>query len=78
MQDFGEQEVPPFVQRMIDEYAQLKERCEKLAAFMMDPSPIYEKLPDPDKNLLNAQHRAMCEYKVILTRRIERALGGKL
>lgn len=77
MQDFGEQEVAPHVQRMIDEYAELKTRWDKLAAFINNSNPIYEGLDKIDQALLQSQLQAMDTYKLVLTQRIERALGGK-
>lgn len=83
MQDFGEKlhseekETPPHVQRMLEEYDQLKERCDKLAAFINVQSPLFEKLEDLDKQLLRQQLDQMVAYKNTLTYRIERALGGK-
>lgn len=71
------QDLPPHVQRMLTEYTELKERCDKLAAFMMSPSPIFEKLEDLDKQLLRQQLDQMVAYKNTLSHRIERALGGK-
>lgn len=71
------QDIPPHVQRMVNEYRELHEKCEKLAAFIVDKGPIYEKLADEDKTLLDLQLQHMENYKNILTIRIERALGGK-
>ena len=66
-------EMPPHVQRMIEEGEQLADRVEKLGAFLV--GPIYKTLPDDDQVLMSAQVGAMTAYLQVLTLRISRATG---
>lgn len=59
----------PFVQRMIEEKAQLKERLTKLNIFLK--SNKFNELDDYQKSLLIRQREAMCVYFEALTARTE-------
>lgn len=61
--------VPPFVERLFTEKAELDERIEKLSAFLAKPE--FEKLSILDKHLLNQQFYVMIEYSKILSLRLE-------
>ncbi len=58
----------PFVERMIEEQAELKDRLVKLNAFLV--SKKYMELDDYNKSLLYRQREAMAIYFEALTARI--------
>lgn len=71
------QDIPPHVQRMINEYTELTDKIKKLTVFINLKNTIYMSLDEIDKNLLASQLVHMTNYSNVLTQRIERALGGK-
>lgn len=68
------QEIPPHVQRMASESAELVDRKQKLMYFVHEDNLLFSQLPDVDKTLLRAQLGAMTAYSDILQLRLERAL----
>jgi hypothetical protein len=60
----------PHQQRVVTEKQELDEKIDKLKAFIME-SPIYQKLPDDERQRLNHQYDVMVEYSRILRARIE-------
>ena len=63
--------VPPHQQRVLDEQAELRERLAKLDAFILD-NPLFQKLSDADRQLLEQQSKTMAVLTEILAARIER------
>lgn len=59
-----------FLDRMRKEFDELEDRHDKLDAFIK--SPNFNKIPDIEQEDLTMQRGAMCEYMVILARRIVR------
>ena len=59
-----------YQKRALEEQADIEGKIQRLNAFLM--SEAYDYLPLIDRSLLNKQYAAMCNYKDILTRRIER------
>lgn len=59
----------PHQQRVVDEANELKNKCEKLSAFI-EQSPVFAGLDTTQKGLLKAQAGAMCSYLQILNLRI--------
>lgn len=59
----------PFVERMIEEQAQLKERVVKLNTFLK--SNKFNELDDYQKSLLLRQREGMCVYFETLSARVE-------
>lgn len=57
-----------FVSRMLIEYEDLKDKLDKLGAFIN--SDRFKELDEENRSLLNAQYHTMYTYKVILSRRI--------
>ena len=55
--------------RMRAEYYELNERWNKLGAFFQ--TAVYGNLSDNQKSLLEAQHKAMTEYRKVLRERIK-------
>lgn len=65
--------MPPHEERVVAEKKELDEKAAKLKVFCFDrPSPIFDKLPQEDRDLLEDQYIAMLRYSGILARRIER------
>lgn len=63
----------PHEERVVDEKVQLDEKLAKLKAFCFERrSPIFDKLPPEDRDLLEDQYTVMLRYSEILARRIER------
>ena len=65
--------VPPYVQRLIREFEENSERCEKLGLFILENSKFHE-LDQVDKQDLEEQHVHMERYLQVLGRRISRYL----
>lgn len=61
----------PHQQRVVEEFAEVKERTSKLGSFILD-NPIYLGLPDEEKADMEVQYDAMCVYVDALERRISR------
>lgn len=61
--------VEPFVARMLMEHAELKEKINKLDAFI--DGDKYVELPDYKQDLLVAQYNAMLTYLGILEMRLK-------
>lgn len=59
----------PHQQRVVDERADLEERREKLRAFI-ESSPVFDTLPEAERERLFRQHSCMADLTVILTQRI--------
>jgi hypothetical protein len=57
-----------FQLRVVDEKRELDVKVQKLHMFMM--SYRFEKLPQPEKDRLERQHIAMCQYSGVLGERI--------
>jgi hypothetical protein len=64
-------ELPPHVQRVIGEKAQLDDRLAKLSAFIKAPG--FKDLSAKSQELLTAQAGAMAEYSELLAQRLEEA-----
>lgn len=62
-------EPPPHVARMIAEYLELDERRKKLGTFILE-NPIFDGLPDNEREAMADQHVAMEEYYSALMRRL--------
>ena len=62
--------LPPHVQRMYAESAELNDRLTKLNAFL--GSETFLALPEPDRHALEVQCKAMTAYSAALTTRINR------
>ena len=60
-----------YIERMIEEQLQLRERLRKLEAFI--DTPKFDGLDALDRNLLRSQSWATINYLEILAQRIERA-----
>lgn len=60
----------PFQQRVIQEADEVKDRLNKLGAFLN--TAAYAELDSEDQSLLWHQHKAMAEYHNILEQRIAR------
>ncbi len=58
-----------FVQRMVEEILQLKQKIEKLSKFLK--SQTFNELDDYQKSLLVRQYSAMCAYFEVLAARLE-------
>lgn len=58
-----------YITRMEEEYAQLTERVDKLAAFI-ESNPKFEELPPVEKTLLVAQLNSMSAYGAVLSLRL--------
>lgn len=69
----NENKQEPFVERMIEEQSELKERLVKLNAFFINKK--FAELDDYNKSLLFRQREAMAVYFETLTARI--ALNSK-
>lgn len=67
----SEPEVPPHIQRMIDEYKQLDDRTTKLYKFIAE-SPIYQSLARDEKEDMKEQLTSMYKYVNILASRLGR------
>lgn len=59
----------PFVQRMIEEQSDLKEKLVKLNAFLKSPKVL--ELDEYQKSLLIRQREAMCVYFETLSARLQ-------
>ena len=66
--------LPPHVQRMHGEHAELNDRFTKLCAFM--ETDTFAGLPEDDRHLLEAQATGMRVYLNALTSRIDRAMAA--
>lgn len=64
--------VQPHEQRVLDEYEQLRDRREKLAAFF--DSEVFARLDKAEQDRLDSQYHIMGAYKAVLIQRIE-AMG---
>ena len=64
-----------YVDRLAAEFEELKEKTEKLRAFIWD-GEIFETLPRPDQALMIEQHAVMRQYTEILITRLGRARSG--
>jgi len=62
-------ELPPHVQRVIGEKAQLDDRLSKLSAFLQ--TPAFKDLPAKSQKLMEAQAKTMAEYSEVLKQRLE-------
>lgn len=62
-------ELPPHVQRVIGEKAQLDDRLSKLSAFLQ--TPAFKDLPAKSQKLMEAQAKSMGEYSEVLKQRLE-------
>lgn len=63
----------PHQQRVVHEKAELDEKIDKLAGFIGTfdkPYSLFAGLPEPERQRLYAQHRAMVTYSTILGERI--------
>lgn len=65
-----QKELQPHEQRVVDERNELNEKITKLHDFFKNP--IFQKLPEEDKNLLNEQSEIMMNYSDVLLKRINR------
>jgi hypothetical protein len=66
-----ESTIPPHEQRVLDEKRELDEKLSKLGAFI-DASPVFNGLPDDEKEELVEQRSAMYQYSEVLGARIAR------
>lgn len=62
-------ELPPHVQRVIGEKAQLDDRLAKLQAFLQ--TPAFKELPAKSQKLMEAQAVSMREYSDVLAERLK-------
>ncbi|KWZ53301.1 hypothetical protein WK57_30400 [Burkholderia ubonensis] len=63
----------PHQQRVVDEKDALDDKIAKLAFFIgsfQKPNSVFAGLPEPERQRLYAQHRAMVTYSTILGERI--------
>lgn len=67
-------DVPPHVQRMIDEHNELNNRAEKLYKFI-NSNRIFETLSSEEQEDMRNQLESMTKYLESLERRLKRALG---
>lgn len=65
-----EKVLEPYQQRVVDENEELKEKIDKLQAFML--SPKWKELQAIDQYLLSSQLQVMQTYSQILFQRITR------
>lgn len=65
-----EKVLEPYQQRVVDENKELKEKIDKLQAFML--SPKWKELQDIDQYLMSSQLQVMQAYSQILFQRITR------
>ena len=63
--------IPPYVQRMIEEYKELNIKCSKLKTFI-DSSDIFKNLSAIEQTDMQDQYNSMHDYLVVLGRRINR------
>lgn len=70
-----EENIPGYVQRMIVEHKELKEKIQKLQAFINDDEKT-KALSETDYNLLNCQVSAMVTYVCVLTARLAREISN--
>ncbi len=66
-------EFPPHVLRMKDEFDQLHERCDKLAAFVA--GDMFNTLSHDDQGLMTSQLAAMHVYAYLLGQRLTKAIA---
>lgn len=67
------------LQRVVTEKAELDEKIDKLAAFIETfdkPFSVFAMLPEPERQRLYAQRRAMVTYSAILGERIAAFTGN--
>lgn len=64
-------EIPLYVQRMIEEYKELNTKCSKLEVFIND-SDIFVKLSEEEQNDMRDQYNSMIDYLKVLSRRLNR------
>lgn len=62
-------ELPPHVQRVIGEKAQLDDRLSKLSAFLQ--TAAFKELPAKSQQLMEAQAKTTAEYSAVLKQRLE-------
>lgn len=60
-----------FVKRMHDEWIELNERTNKLSDFISNKEK-FEKVDNDEQELLIAQYHAMCIYRTVLGKRINK------
>lgn len=63
--------IPPYIQRMIEEYKELNVKCFKLKTFI-DSSDIFKNLSTVEQTDMQDQYNSMHDYLVVLGRRINR------
>lgn len=63
--------IPPYIQRMIEEYKELNIKCFKLKTFI-DSSDIFKNLSTIEQTDMQDQYNSMRDYLVVLGRRINR------
>lgn len=61
-------ELPPHIQRVANEHAELKEKIDKLAGFLETETCL--KLPAPERDILAIQLSTMASYYGLLTVRL--------
>lgn len=65
-------ELPPHVQRMVDEFNELDERVVKLYQFIHH-NPLFEDLDLSEAHDMEDQLEYMTKYRTVLNRRLDRA-----
>lgn len=66
------QHMPPHQMRVIEELEQLRDRLEKLNAFINGNSPVFANLDEGEKMRLHEQATHMADYADVLERRVVR------
>ena len=61
-------ELLPHQQRLVEERDELRDRIDKLSAFMA--SPMWSRLPDAERQLMVRQLRTMVSYSLALRDRL--------
>lgn len=67
-----EKQIPPHLQRMLEEEAQLSDRIRKAQAYLLSEIS-FDHLDDTDRHLLTQQVSFMSDYAQVLLMRINRA-----
>lgn len=62
----------PFQQRVLDEHSELKDRLEKLTAFL--ETETFKNLEEDDRSLLEIQQMTMVNYEKVLGVRVNKIL----
>ena len=62
-----------FVKRMYEEWTELNERTNKLSDFLANKEK-FEKVDNDEQELLITQYHAMCIYRTVLGKRINKHL----